>query len=110
MRENPVSYIFLAGSDVNIGGILMSPLTVTLQVPYAENEQQFLLQAVEAAVNTFRRLTRNSAMVSGSVFDECGSRRGDIKGSPRFLKLAPYCYQDRTNQLPCQEHPFLCMS
>ena len=34
----------------------MSPLTVTLQVPYAENEQQFLLQAVEAAVRTFRSL------------------------------------------------------
>jgi hypothetical protein len=34
----------------------MPPLTVTLQVPYAENEQQFLLQAVEAAVRAFRVL------------------------------------------------------
>jgi len=34
----------------------MSPLTVTLQVPYGENEQQFLLQAVEAAVRTYRSL------------------------------------------------------
>jgi hypothetical protein len=34
----------------------MSPLTVTIQVPYAENEQQFLLQAVEAAVKIFRSL------------------------------------------------------
>jgi hypothetical protein len=34
----------------------MLPLTVTLQVPYAENEQQFLLHAVEAAVRTFRGL------------------------------------------------------
>jgi hypothetical protein len=34
----------------------MTPSTVTLQVPYAENEQQFLLQAVEAAVSAFRRL------------------------------------------------------
>jgi hypothetical protein len=34
----------------------MSPLTVILQVPYAENEQQFLLQAVEAAVRKYRSL------------------------------------------------------
>ena len=34
----------------------MSPVTVRLQVPYTENEQQFLLQAVEAAVRTFRSL------------------------------------------------------
>ena len=34
----------------------MSPLTVTLQVPYAENGQQFLLQAVKAAVRTFLKL------------------------------------------------------
>jgi hypothetical protein len=35
----------------------MLPLTVTLLVPYADNEQQFLLQAVEAAVRAFRGLT-----------------------------------------------------
>ena len=35
---------------------MLSPLTVTLQVPYAENEQQFLLQAVEAALRKFRSL------------------------------------------------------
>jgi len=34
----------------------MLPLTVTLRVPYAESEQQFLLQAVKAAVRTFRKL------------------------------------------------------
>lgn len=45
----------------------MSPLTVILQVPYAENEQQFLLQAVEAAVKTFRRLNRNSGDGFGEV-------------------------------------------
>ena len=36
----------------------MLPLTVTFQVPHAENEQQFLLQAVEAAVRTFRDLLK----------------------------------------------------
>jgi hypothetical protein len=41
----------------------MLPLTVTLQVPYADNEQQFLLHAVEAAVRAFRGLTE---MPSGS--------------------------------------------
>jgi hypothetical protein len=35
------------------GSILMSPLTVTLQVPYTENEQQFLVQEVETARERF---------------------------------------------------------
>jgi len=34
----------------------MPPSTVTLQVPYSKNEQQFLLQAIEVAVKTFRSL------------------------------------------------------
>jgi hypothetical protein len=38
---------------------MISPLTVTLQVTYTDNEQQFLLQAVEAAVKTFRSLNGN---------------------------------------------------
>jgi hypothetical protein len=37
----------------------MSPATVTLQVPYADNEQQFLVRAVEVAVRTYRRLNAN---------------------------------------------------
>ena len=47
----------------------MSPLTVTLQVPYAENEQQFLLQAVEAAVRTYRSLNGKP----GDAFREVSS-------------------------------------
>lgn len=46
-------------------------LTVTLQVPYAENEQQFLLQAVEAAVRTFRSLNAKP----GNGFEEVTSTR-----------------------------------
>ena len=34
----------------------MLPLTVTLLVPYVENEQQFLLQAVEADVREISEL------------------------------------------------------
>ena len=45
----------------------MSSLTVTLQVPYAKNEQQFLLQAVEAAVRTFRSLNGKPSDVFGEV-------------------------------------------
>jgi hypothetical protein len=41
MVENLKSAIFWVGFHVNRGGILMSSLTLTLQVPYAENEQQF---------------------------------------------------------------------
>jgi len=39
----------------------MPSLTVTLQVPYAENESQFLLQAVEVAVKMFRNLHGKSS-------------------------------------------------
>jgi hypothetical protein len=89
----------------------MSPLTVTLQVPYTENEQQFLLQAVEAAVRTFRSLKWEiRRWFWGSVSDENRSRRADITVSPGFLEMLPRCYQDRTTQshLPqCQEHPGL---
>jgi hypothetical protein len=38
-----------------------SPATVSLEVPYAENEQQFLVLAVQAAVRTFRRMNAHSA-------------------------------------------------
>jgi hypothetical protein len=33
-----------------------SPMTVSLEVPYAETEQQFLVLAVQTAVKTFRSL------------------------------------------------------
>ena len=33
-----------------------SPMTVSLEVPYTENEQQFLVLAVQTAVKTFRSL------------------------------------------------------
>ena len=49
----------------------MSPLTVTLQVPYAENAQQFLLQAVEAAMRKFRSLNAKP----GDGFGEVSSTR-----------------------------------
>jgi hypothetical protein len=37
-----------------------SPATVSLEVPYTENEQQFLVLAVQAAVRTFRRMNAHS--------------------------------------------------
>ena len=45
----------------------MSPVTVTLQVPYTENEQHFLLQAVAAAVRTFRSVNRKPGDGFGEV-------------------------------------------
>jgi hypothetical protein len=38
-----------------------SPMTVSLEVPYAENEQQFLVLAVQTAVKTFRSLNASPA-------------------------------------------------
>jgi hypothetical protein len=38
---------------------MRTPLSVTLHIPYAAKEQQFLLLAVEAAVEAFRRLSGN---------------------------------------------------
>jgi hypothetical protein len=64
-------------SYVDRGGIMMSPLTVTLQVPYAEDEQQFLLQAVNAAVRTFRSL--NGKAGDGSAE---GSSTGTAQDDP----------------------------
>jgi hypothetical protein len=49
----------------------MSPLSVTIQVPYAENERQFLQQAVEAAVRAFRRINGKP----GDGFGEMSSTR-----------------------------------
>ena len=44
----------------------MSPLIVSLRVPYDENESKFLLQAVEAAVRTFRNLNADTGEVSST--------------------------------------------
>jgi hypothetical protein len=35
---------------------MTSPVTVSLEVPYAESEQQFLVLAVQTAVRTFRSM------------------------------------------------------
>ena len=48
-------------------GDFESPMTVTLQVRYIENEQQFLLQAVATAVRTFRSLNRKPGDGFGKV-------------------------------------------
>jgi hypothetical protein len=37
-----------------------SPVIVSLEVPYAENEQQFLLLVVQTAVRTFRSMNARS--------------------------------------------------
>lgn len=37
-----------------------SPATVSLEVPYADNEQQFLVLAVQTAVRTFRSMNAHS--------------------------------------------------
>jgi hypothetical protein len=39
---------------------MTSPVTVSLQVPYADTEQQFLVLAVQTAVRTFRSMNSNS--------------------------------------------------
>ena len=45
----------------------MSPVIIILEVPYAENEQQFLIQAVRVAVRTFRSLNVNPSDGFGKV-------------------------------------------
>lgn len=62
----------------------MSPLTVTLQIAYAENEQQFLLQAVEAAVRTYRSLNRKPGDAFGEV-SSTSTAQGEL---PSQLGLA----------------------
>ncbi len=66
---------------------MRTPLSVTLHVPYAANEQQFLLQAVEAPVKAFRRLSGNP----GNDFGEMPSTSHDqdIAVSARFLEAIP---------------------
>lgn len=42
------------------------PATVSLEVPYADTEQQFLILAVQAAVRTFRSMNSPSGESSSS--------------------------------------------
>ena len=44
----------------------MPPMTVSLEVPYAENEQQFLALVVQTAVKTFRSLNASPSDESAS--------------------------------------------
>ena len=39
---------------------MTSPVTVSLQVPYVDSEQQFLVLAVQTAVRTFRSMKLRS--------------------------------------------------
>jgi hypothetical protein len=39
---------------------MTSPVTVSLEVPYADTEQQFLVLAVQTAVRTFRSMNARS--------------------------------------------------
>jgi hypothetical protein len=39
----------------------MSSMTVSLEVPYAHNEKQFLFLAVQTAVRTFRSMNASSS-------------------------------------------------
>jgi hypothetical protein len=45
---------------------MASPETVSLHIPYAENEKEFLILAVQAAVRTFRNI-RSSETTSPST-------------------------------------------
>jgi hypothetical protein len=68
--------------------MMPSPPTVTLQVPYAANEQQFPLQAAQIAVKAFRRLSEHLS----DDFDEGSSTSTDqvIAVSPHFLEPLPH--------------------
>ena len=63
----------------------MLPMTVTLHVPYAENEQQFLLQAVEAAVRTFRSFNQNPDHGIGEV---ASTRTTQDEPTPQLVLVA----------------------
>jgi hypothetical protein len=43
-----------------------SPMTISLEVPYADNEQQFLVLVVQTAVKTFRSLHASAVDDSSS--------------------------------------------
>jgi len=63
----------------------MLPVTVTLHVPYAENEQQFLRQAVEAAVRTFRSFNPNPGHGIGEV---SSTRTTQDEPTPQLVLVA----------------------
>ena len=63
-----------------------SPMTVSLEVPYAENEQQFLALVVQTAIKTFRSLNASVAddlaakHSIGSIEPSAGSSPIDVPG------------------------------
>ena len=67
-----------------------SPSTVSIEVPYAESEQQFLVLAVQAAVKTFRTIQTNSC--DRSQAESCGQASfsdslGPLERQPTFTEL-----------------------
>ena len=56
------------------------PETVSLHVPYTDNEQQFLLSAVKTAMRTFRSMTLDRAQ--GQVFSSPASS-SESEADPR---------------------------
>ena len=43
-----------------------SPATVSLQIPYVENEREFVMLAVQIAVRTFRSMSTGSGTTDSS--------------------------------------------
>ena len=57
---------------------MLPPETVSLQIPYAANEKQFLFLAVQAAIRTFRSINLRCAddplYLSSSTSSDASSR------------------------------------
>jgi hypothetical protein len=56
---------------------MRSQVIVSLQVPYTENEQQFLAHAVQAALRTFRSMNAGS----GEGFETTNTAQSGISSS-----------------------------
>ena len=63
----------------------MSPVSVRLHVPYAEEEKQFVMQAVRQALKTFRALHRNA----GDSWDDASMTGEPAEISPPDETPAP---------------------
>jgi hypothetical protein len=59
------------------------PSTVSLEVPYADSEQQFLVLAVQAAVKTFRTIQTNSCDRSQAESSGLSDSLGSVGTQPR---------------------------
>lgn len=68
--------------------MMTSPSTVTLRLPSTDDEQPFLLQAVELAVKAIPGLPASS----GKAFEEMSSTSTDqdIAVRPHFLESLPH--------------------